>query len=261
MPYFDNNGIKINYEIEGEGPDLMMIHGFMGSLESNWRIYSWVETLKDENRLIMIDCRGHGKSDKPHDPGQYGSKMADDITKLMDHLSIKRANFFGYSMGSGLTLQILLDTPEYVTSAILGGYALPSESGYEQRRKGSRFQPDTFKTENPDQITDPTSKDFRRAAEAWGFDLNVGAAIMEEGSSRFSRSYSEMKEALGKVSVPVMTVVGSNDNLMPENKTRLCKLIPRACHFELEGRDHISAIPSGRTKMVVKAFLNYVNKT
>ena len=122
MPYFNNNGVKIYYEIEGTGPDLIMIHGFAAYIDINWRLPNWIKTLKDENRLILMDCRGHGKSDKPTDPAQYGNKMLEDIIKLMDHLSIEKSNFFGYSMGSRLTLYTLINNPERVNCAILGGF-------------------------------------------------------------------------------------------------------------------------------------------
>lgn len=88
MPYFDNDGIKIYYEIEGEGPPVVFIHGFAGASEGIRNQTNFVENLKDNYRLILIDCRGHGKSDKPHDDSYYGQKMSDDIIQLMEHLSI-----------------------------------------------------------------------------------------------------------------------------------------------------------------------------
>ena len=91
MPFFENDGIKIHYEIEGSGPEVVMIHGFAADLEINWRLPGVADALKAENRLVMIDCRGHGKSDKPTDPALYGAKMHGDITSLMDHLGIESA--------------------------------------------------------------------------------------------------------------------------------------------------------------------------
>ena len=108
MPYFDNNGIKIHYEIMGKGPEVVMIHGFASSLQGNWIEPNWGDALSSNYKLILIDCRGHGESDKPLDPTQYGAHMTDDIIRLLEHLSIEKANFIGYSMGSGLTLNILL---------------------------------------------------------------------------------------------------------------------------------------------------------
>ena len=67
MPYVDNDGVKIHYHVEGNGPDIVMQHGLTNSMQ-NWYAYGFVEELKKSNRLILIDARGHGKSDKPHDP-------------------------------------------------------------------------------------------------------------------------------------------------------------------------------------------------
>ena len=79
MPFFESNGVKIYYEIEGNGPDVILMHGFASNLELNWKNPGISDALKDENRVIMMDCRGHGKSDKPKDAAQYGEKINDDI--------------------------------------------------------------------------------------------------------------------------------------------------------------------------------------
>ncbi|MCH7787371.1 MAG: alpha/beta fold hydrolase, partial [Chloroflexi bacterium] len=63
MPYADNNGVKIHYEVEGEGPPLVLQHGFTRSLQG-WRDNGYVTALKDDYKLIMVDSRGHGASDK-----------------------------------------------------------------------------------------------------------------------------------------------------------------------------------------------------
>ncbi|MHA2087948.1 MAG: alpha/beta fold hydrolase, partial [Promethearchaeota archaeon] len=124
MPYFDNKGINIYYEVEGEGPPVIMIHGFTSSFELIWKKQNWVNLLKDNYRLILLDCRGHGNSDKPHDESYYGHKMTDDIVKLMGHLKIDKANFFGYSMGASMVFRLLLSYPQLFISAILGGFVL-----------------------------------------------------------------------------------------------------------------------------------------
>ena len=95
-------------------------------MEDNWKNSNWVNYLKDSYRSILIDNRGHGKSDKPLNPALYGNKMIDDVVKLMNHLAIDKANIFGYSMGGRIAFKMLLDFPERVQSAILGGFGLPS---------------------------------------------------------------------------------------------------------------------------------------
>ena len=127
MPMFENEGVNIYYEIEGSGPDLILIHGFASNMEDNWKNSNWVKTLKDSYRVILIDNRGHGKSDKPKNADDYGIKMVEDVIKLLDHLSIGKANIFGYSMGSRITLNLILRYPERIKCAILGGFGLPGQ--------------------------------------------------------------------------------------------------------------------------------------
>ncbi len=70
MSFVSNDGIRIHYEVEGNGPPLVLLHGLSDSIES-WYEFGYVERLKDEFQLIMIEARGHGESDKPHDPAAY----------------------------------------------------------------------------------------------------------------------------------------------------------------------------------------------
>ena len=75
MPKVKNGDINIYYEVEGEGPPLVMLHGFAGSLE-HWRDFGYVDELKKDYKVVLIDNRGHGKSDKPHDPAMYNINIA-----------------------------------------------------------------------------------------------------------------------------------------------------------------------------------------
>ena len=70
MPYADNDGIRIHYQVEGEGPPLVLQHGFSESVV-DWYEVGYVDALRSDYRLILIDARGHGASDKPHDTDSY----------------------------------------------------------------------------------------------------------------------------------------------------------------------------------------------
>jgi pimeloyl-ACP methyl ester carboxylesterase len=84
MPYVDNDGIKIHYEIEGQGPPLVLHHGLTGSMQ-HFRDFGYTEPLRKKYKLILIDARGHGLSDKPHDPEAYRSKlMVKDVVSIND---------------------------------------------------------------------------------------------------------------------------------------------------------------------------------
>jgi pimeloyl-ACP methyl ester carboxylesterase len=91
MPDATNDGVRIHYEREGNGPPLVLQHGFTGSLEG-WRDSGYVDALKSAYELILIDARGHGRSDKPHDPAAYTlDKRAADVLAVLDDAGIERA--------------------------------------------------------------------------------------------------------------------------------------------------------------------------
>lgn len=88
MPYANNQGVRIHYEIEGEGPHLVLIHGFTGSLD-DWREFGYTETLKRNHQVILVDTRGHGASDKPHNPGAYETELlVGDVLAVLDQLKL-----------------------------------------------------------------------------------------------------------------------------------------------------------------------------
>ena len=101
----------------------MLIHGFASSLQGNWRAPGIVDAIvKAGRQVIAIDCRGHGRSGKPHDPAAYaGSAMADDAVAVLDHLHIDKADLAGYSMGGFLSTTLLVNRPERWRSVIISG--------------------------------------------------------------------------------------------------------------------------------------------
>ena len=99
MSYALNKGIKIHYEIEGEGEPLVLQHGFIGTLD-DWHDYGYAEEFKKDYKLILIDARGRGLSDKPHRVEDYHLQtMVSDLVAVLNDLGIEKAHYFGYSMG------------------------------------------------------------------------------------------------------------------------------------------------------------------
>jgi pimeloyl-ACP methyl ester carboxylesterase len=264
MPYFDNEGIKIYYEIEGEGPPVVMLHGFPANIEETWKQTNWLETLRDNYQLILLDSRGHGKSDKPHENSYYEQKITDDVIKLLEHLSVEKANFFGYSMGANITFLLLLTRPEIFISAILGGFVLTinDEETYSLLdRKNTIKLIEALKAENVKKVRGGMARTFRRIAELGENDLLALAAFtagLLKGWSKITTTPAQMRGTLKKIKVPVMTVVGSSE-IGSADKTLVAQLVPDACHFQIQGKDHSTVIPDPKFHMVVKAFLDFVN--
>jgi pimeloyl-ACP methyl ester carboxylesterase len=122
---FDSNGVKIAYLDEGKGEAVVLLHGFGGSAPEMWTKLPFAKaqfiTALKGYRAIAIDHRGHGKSDKPHDPKKYGKEMAEDVVRLMDHLKVKKAHVVGYSMGAFIAGRLMASHPDRLLSVTFGG--------------------------------------------------------------------------------------------------------------------------------------------
>ena len=86
------DGIRIAYERVGDGPPVVLVHGFGSSKEQNWKSTGWYGSLTEAGfSVLAIDNRGHGESDKPHDPLLYHhDRMAEDVATVMDAAGIAR---------------------------------------------------------------------------------------------------------------------------------------------------------------------------
>jgi pimeloyl-ACP methyl ester carboxylesterase len=134
--FFNSNGVKIRYIDVGHGEPIVLVHGFTGSIGS-WTPLGIIEKLAKDFRVIALDCRGHGKSDKPHDGSAYGNAMVEDVANLLDHLNIPRAHIVGYSMGAVITGKFVTRHQDRVITATFGGVA-PLLAWTEQNERESK---------------------------------------------------------------------------------------------------------------------------
>ena len=111
------NGVDFHVEETGNGPPLVLLHGFTGSAAS------WAPLGRDlarDHRVIVIDLIGHGASSAPADPSRYAFEQAlRDLAEVTAELGITRASWLGYSMGGRLALGMALDYPDRVSALIL----------------------------------------------------------------------------------------------------------------------------------------------
>lgn len=128
MPFVDNAGVRIYYEVEGlGGPPLILAHGAGGGLDM-WRSCGYANALQEEFLVIMYDARGHGRSDKPPWPPE--SDPLNDAVAVVDAVGMSEAHFWGYSMGAVTGFDLATRNPKRFVSFILGGmtpYAWPDE--------------------------------------------------------------------------------------------------------------------------------------
>jgi pimeloyl-ACP methyl ester carboxylesterase len=116
------DGVGIAYAREGSGSPIVLLHGFANCRDS-WRPFGLAERLVEAGRqVILIDARGHGKSEKPYDLQSYtDAKRAADVIAVLDALSIKAADLCGYSMGGWIATGVAAFYPHRCRSLIVIG--------------------------------------------------------------------------------------------------------------------------------------------
>jgi 2-succinyl-6-hydroxy-2,4-cyclohexadiene-1-carboxylate synthase len=117
VSYLDVNGVRYQLEIQGDGPPLVLLHGFTGSTRS-WS--ALVPIFARSHRAIAIDLLGHGLSDSPSDPRRYAiGRAVEDLLEIFDRLDLARVNLLGYSMGGRVALSLAIAMPARIDSLIL----------------------------------------------------------------------------------------------------------------------------------------------
>lgn len=108
---------------EGDGPTVLCVHGFASSCRDNWVNTGWVRDLTRAGfRVLGVDQRGHGASDKPHESEAYGmDALTADLIAVLDTYLLDSVLYAGYSLGARVGWQLAVNVPEHVERAVLGG--------------------------------------------------------------------------------------------------------------------------------------------
>jgi len=216
--YFDSNGVRIRYLDQGSGQPIVLIHGYTSNVERSWMDTGVFANLVKDYRVIALDCRGHGKSDKPRDPRAYGGEMGQDVVRLLDLLKIARAHIVGYSMGGNITAQLLTTNPDRFITATLGGasgrreaWGAQSEQAAEEEavelENGIPFRSLILRIAPIDEHK-PTDEAIRQRSQAM-VAVNDTAALAAFMRGRRAQLVTDAQMAA--VQVPTLGIVGSAD--------------------------------------------------
>ena len=132
MPYSTSNGLKIYYEVSGEGLPFVMVHA--NPFDHNLWMYQ-IAHFSTYFKVVAIDIRGYGRSDKPETPFSL-KDMADDVLGVCRDLDIKEAILGGVSVGSGMAILLGLDHPEMFKAIILVGGSSGPGGSIDERIRG-----------------------------------------------------------------------------------------------------------------------------
>ncbi|MGO4734946.1 alpha/beta fold hydrolase [Bosea sp. 2KB_26] len=255
MQKFSSDGVNLAFidlaptNDAPRGESIILVHGFASSHMVNWVNTQWTKTLTHAGyRVVALDNRGHGQSDKPHEAEAYSSHiMAEDVRRLMDHLEIARADVMGYSMGARISAHLALAHPQRLRSLLLGGLGIHLVEGVGLPLGIA----DAMEAPSLDVLSDPMQRMFRAFADANKSDLKALAACIR--GSRQTLTPAEV----GRIVMPTLVSVGTKDDVAGSGQ-ELAALIPNAEAFAIEGRDHNLAVGDKTHKQAVLDFLRWL---
>ena len=217
MPFATaDDGVRIHYEVEGEGQPLALLHGFSRRIE-RWRESGYVDRLRDRYQLVLIDLRGFGESDKPTNRESYDNRQRVlDVGAVLTDAGIQRAHLFGYSMGAIIGMSAAIYQPQRFASLVLGG---ASPYGGKDLAMASTPFEDTWS----------------RVSNAPGADHDAWAACVEE-----TKRFGGAVQALKTTRVPVLLFAGDQDGARHEGAKRFSEEHGKP-FFPVPGKNHEDA--------------------
>lgn len=249
MPFANNLGVRIHYQVEGSGPPLFLHIGFMGRIEG-WYQAGYVEALQNDYQLILMDPRGQGHSDTPHDPDDYTlAKRVADVVSVLDDIGVLKTHFLGYSMGGHIGFGIGFSAPERLASLVIGG-SNPfeqvewSDDEIALLRQGMLAFVEAWEQEHGS--APPAAREHWLQCDGKALAANLLA----------QRHYPNLAEQLPHITLPSLLYSGTEDDIYAEVK-RAAEEMPNASFVALDGLDHLTAFRNGAQVLVpqIRAFL------
>jgi pimeloyl-ACP methyl ester carboxylesterase len=264
---FDSNGVKIRYVTDGQGDPVVLIHGWMGD-SSMWGRDGSGNTKLDTKsangfRLIALDCRGHGKSDKPHDLEKYGTEMAADVVRLLDHLKLEKVHLIGYSSGAFIAGNVAATHPERVKSVVYGGQAPliagPKSSGSSEVDVFAKAVDEGKDLGSYIIAVTPPGKPKPTEAQATAIAKFLYAGKDVKAFAAAGRSFGNLEvttEQLRKCKAPILFIHGGNESTYVKDRVaNVRKQLGRGEVKIVEGADHITTLTKPEFGNTILEFL------
>jgi pimeloyl-ACP methyl ester carboxylesterase len=232
------DGIEIVYQQWGEPtglPPVVLQHGFVADANANWVIPGIVDALLAAGRQVIApDARGHGRSEKPHDPSFYGEqRMARDLGCLLELTGPTEVDLVGYSMGAIVAL-IFSGGDQRVRRLVVGGVGsgVIECGGVDRRAISNESIIEALSVEDPSRLEDQGARAFRALADALGADRR---ALVAQASSIYRG-----RIPLERITAPTLLLAGRED-LLALRPEVLAEALPDATLRVVPG-NHIAAV-------------------
>jgi pimeloyl-ACP methyl ester carboxylesterase len=235
MAELDRDGVSIHYDVKGDGPAVLLTHGFTAT---SHMFGLTAEALQDDFQIITWDIRGHGRSDSPDDQARYTVPLAvEDMVAVLDAAGADAAVVGGHSLGGFLSLELHLAHPDRVRGLVL----IDTGPGYrsDDARQGWN-----------DRAERTAARLEERGLDALGSSSEVDATRHPHGAAGLARAArgiltqrdGRVIESLPSISVPTLIVVGDQDEPFLAGSGYMAKKIPGAELVVIDGAGHAPMI-------------------
>lgn len=216
---------------EPDAETVLCVHGFASSCRDNWVETGWVRMLTNAGyRVLGVDQRGHGASDKPYDPLAYSmSAFVADLIAVLDTYLVDDVRYVGYSLGARVGWQFAVDAPEHVSRAVLGGIPDGRPLGRLRIEQARAYAEDGIPVE------DTVTQNYVKLAERVP-DNDLRALIALAEGMRFGDADPDPERPPVQ---PVLFATGSEDAILERSRT-LAASAPNGTFVEIPGRHHFN---------------------
>lgn len=259
MPEVSNHGVTIRYDVAGQGRPLMLLHGWCCD-RSWWTEPGYVDELRSDHRLVIVDTRGHGASDKPHEAAAYTSAvLTADVFAVADAEGLDRFAIWGQSMGGGIAWATAAASPERIAAIVTSGAwdprpepesTEPDEELEALRRGGTEAFVDLFRANDRDL--------FDREFPPWARAVTLRAdpeALIASAAPELSTD-GIPDEDLRSFPVPALLIAGELED-EDDDAAKVATMIPNGQSLRLPGLGHPGACAAAAlTVPTARAFLD-----
>jgi len=249
--YAPANGIKVYYEVYGEGRPLVLLHGAFYTIDMNWG--ELLPELSKNRKVIAIEMQGHGHT--PYSDRQLSiTTLASDVEKVMDYLKIDSADVAGYSMGGSLAYQFAVQSPKRLRKLVIISSTYKSAGWLPVVNTG-------FKNLNLE-IFDNTP--LKTGYDAVAPDKTKWHPFLKQMFAFADVSFNVGDSNIAKITAPVLIIAGDNDGTDKVELAKTYQLLGGGVSADLAPmpKSHLAIVPAqGHVTLMMQTatILNYLN--
>jgi len=217
---------------DDDAPTVIAVHGFASSCKDTWVDTGWVGSLLQAGfRVLGVDQRGHGRSEKPTAPRDYAMQLlVSDIENILDTYMVDPVLYLGYSLGARVGWHVCADLEHRIERAVLGGIPDGRPLGRLDLDQANAY------IEHGTPVTDPATQNYVRLAERVP-ENELRALVALAGGMRFGDEDPDLGNAPHQ---PVLVATGTLDAIFEDSKL-LASRLPDGVFAAIEKRHHFNA--------------------